>query len=114
MPAIVPKSPSGAGRNAALDRYSVCGKTGTARKLDEEGRYSNNKHIASFVGFTPAEDPQIAILVVIDEPKGNYYGGVVAAPVFKKIAQQTLNYLNVPPTGDTTKFRVSVGKTVNG
>jgi cell division protein FtsI (penicillin-binding protein 3) len=107
-------SENGTGVNAALERYSVCGKTGTARKLDEEGHYSNNEHIASFVGFTPAEDPQIAILVVIDEPKGNYYGGVVAAPVFKKIAQQTLNYLNVPPTGDTTKFRVSVGKTVNG
>ena len=107
-------SEDGTGINAALDRYSVCGKTGTARKIDEEGRYSNKKHIASFVGFTPSENPAIAILVVIDEPKGNHYGGVVAAPVFKKIAQQTLNYLNVPPEGDSTKFRVSVEKTVNG
>ena len=104
----------GTGVNAALDRYSVCGKTGTARKIDEEGRYSNNKHIASFVGFTPAENPEIAILVIIDEPKKDHYGGVVAAPVFKKIAQQTLNYLNVPPEADTTKFRVSIGIPANG
>ena len=86
----------GTGVNAALDGYSVCGKTGTARKLDEKGKYSNSKHIASFIGFTPAENPEIAILVVIDEPRKKYHGGMVAAPVFKKIAQQTLNYLNAP------------------
>ena len=100
--------------NAALDRYSVCGKTGTARKLDEEGQYSDSKHVASFIGFTPAEKPEIAVLVIIDEPKENYYGGIVAAPVFKKIAQQTLNYLNIPPEGDTTKFRVSRNNGANG
>jgi cell division protein FtsI (penicillin-binding protein 3) len=104
----------GTGVNAALDRYSVCGKTGTARKLDDKGRYSASKHVASFVGFAPAENPEIAVLVIIDEPKENYYGGVVAAPVFKKIAQQILTYLNVPPEGDTTKFRVSVTNKVNG
>jgi len=97
----------GTGINAALDRYSVCGKTGTARKLDDQGGYSNSKHVASFVGFTPADKPEIAVLVIIDEPQGNYYGGVVAAPVFKKIAQQTLNYLNIAPESDTIKFRVS-------
>ena len=104
----------GTGVNAALDRYSVCGKTGTARKLDEEGQYSDSKHVASFIGFTPAEKPEIAVLVIIDEPKENYYGGIVAAPVFKKIAQQTLNYLNIPPEGDTTKFRVSRNNGANG
>jgi len=104
----------GTGVNAALDRYSVCGKTGTARKLDEGGKYSDSKHVASFVGFTPAANPEIAVLVIIDEPKENYYGGIVAAPVFKQIAQQTLNYLNVPPEGDTSKFRVSVESKVNG
>jgi len=104
----------GTGVNAALDRYSVCGKTGTARKLDEKGKYSDSKHVASFVGFTPADKPEIAVLVIIDEPQGNYYGGIVAAPVFKKIAQQTLNYLNVAPEGDTTKFRVSRNKGANG
>jgi len=104
----------GTGINAALDRYSVGGKTGTARKLDENGNYSASKHVASFVGFTPADKPEIAVLVIIDEPQGNYYGGTVAAPVFKKIAQQTLNYLNVAPEGDTTKFRVSKDNGVNG
>jgi cell division protein FtsI (penicillin-binding protein 3) len=104
----------GTGVNAALDGYSVCGKTGTARKLDETGKYSDLKHVASFIGFTPSRNPEIAILVVMDEPKEDYYGGVVAAPVFKKIAQQTLNYLNVPPEGDTTKFRVSVRSKVSG
>jgi len=104
----------GTGVNAALDRYSVGGKTGTARKLDETGKYSNSMHVASFVGFTPADKPEIAVLVIIDEPKENYYSGIVAAPVFKKIAQQTLNYLNVAPEGDTTKFRVSRGNGANG
>jgi len=97
----------GTGVNAALDGYTACGKTGTARKLDENGEYSNTRHTASFIGFAPADDPEIAILVIIDEPQGKYYGGIVAAPVFKQIAQQTLNYLNVPPEAGTTKFRVS-------
>jgi cell division protein FtsI (penicillin-binding protein 3) len=104
----------GTGVNAALDRYSVCGKTGTARKLDKTGQYSDSKHIASFVGFSPAANPAIAVLVIIDEPQGNYHGGTVAAPVFKKIAQQTLNYLNIPPESDLTKFRVSLGTKVTG
>jgi cell division protein FtsI (penicillin-binding protein 3) len=104
----------GTGINAALDRYSVCGKTGTARKLDETGNYSDSKHVASFVGFTPADRPEIAVLVIIDEPQKDYSGGIVAAPVFKKIAEQTLNYLNVAPEGDTTKFRVSRDHGANG
>ena len=100
--------------NAALDGYSVGGKTGTSRKLDENGQYSNSKHIASFIGFAPADNPEITIMVVIDEPKGKYYGGTVAAPVFKEIAQQTLSYLNVPPDGGTKKFRVSLSGEANG
>ena len=104
----------GTGVKAALDGYSVCGKTGTARKLDDKGKYSDSKHIASFIGFTPAENPKIAILVVIDEPQKKYYGGTVAAPVFQKIAQQTLNYLNAPSDAGTTKFRVSLGSEANG
>ena len=98
----------GTGVNAALDGYTVCGKTGTARKLDENGKYSRERHTASFVGFAPADRAKITVLVIIDEPQGKkYYGGVVAAPVFKKIAQQTLNYLNVPPDDNTFKLRVS-------
>ncbi|NNL76118.1 MAG: penicillin-binding protein 2 [Desulfobacterales bacterium] len=104
----------GTGVKAALDGYSVCGKTGTARKLDDKGKYSDSKHIASFIGFTPAENPKIAILVVIDEPQKKYHGGTVAAPVFQKIAQQTLNYLNAPSDAGTTKFRVSLGSEADG
>jgi cell division protein FtsI (penicillin-binding protein 3) len=104
----------GTGVNAALDGYTVCGKTGTARKLDENGKYSRNKHTASFIGFAPADSPEVAIIVIIDEPQGQYYGGVVAAPVFRQIAQQTLNYLNVPPEAGPTKFRVSRGNGAKG
>ncbi len=104
----------GTGVNAALDGYSVGGKTGTSRKLDANGQYSTSSHIASFIGFAPADNPELAILVVIDEPKKKYYGGTVAAPVFKKIAQQSLGYLNVPPEGDTKKFRVWLGIEANG
>ena len=107
-------SDGGTGVKAAIDGYSVCGKTGTARKIGEDGKYSNRKHIASFIGFTPADKPEIAIVVIIDEPKKQYYGGIVAAPVFKKIAQQILNYLNVPPDGGTTKFRVALDSEVRG
>jgi len=94
----------GTGTNAALENYTVCGKTGTTRKLDQSGTYSNNKHIASFVGFTPAERPQLAILVVIDEPQGKYYGGTVSAPVFRRIAREALNYLNIPPESGIKSF----------
>jgi cell division protein FtsI (penicillin-binding protein 3) len=99
--------PGGTGVHANLEGYTAAGKTGTARKLDDSGQYTSDRHVASFVGFAPVEDPQIAVLVVIDEPKGEVYGGAVAAPVFKKIAQSTLNYLNVPPHNVTDKLRVS-------
>ncbi len=100
--------PGGTGVNAALQGYTVCGKTGTARKIDENGRYSDDRHVASFIGFAPADRPQIAVLVVIDEPRGQMYGGAVAAPVFRKIAQSTLNYLNVPPQRPSEKLRVQI------
>ncbi len=86
----------GTGVNAALEGYAVCGKTGTAQKIDADGRYSKNNYIASFVGFAPERDPRLAILVIVDEPQGQHYGGTVAAPVFKKIAQETLNYIDIP------------------
>ena len=97
----------GTGINAALEGYTVCGKTGTARKLDQNGAYSDKMHIASFVGFIPAENPKLTILVVIDEPQGKYYGGTVAAPVFRRIAREALNYLNVPPPNGTKQFATS-------
>jgi cell division protein FtsI (penicillin-binding protein 3) len=98
--------PGGTGTQAALEGYSAAGKTGTARKV-EGGRYSDDKHVASFIGFAPVENAQIAVLVVIDEPKTQIYGGAVAAPVFKTIAQAVLNYLNVPPRTGTEKLRVA-------
>jgi cell division protein FtsI (penicillin-binding protein 3) len=104
----------GTGVNAALDGYSVGGKTGTSRKLDENGQYSDNRHLASFIGFAPADDPEIVIMVVIDEPQGEYYASIVAAPVFREIAQQALTYLNVPPDDSTTKFRVLLGSEARG
>lgn len=101
--------PGGTGVLAALDGYSAGGKTGTARKVDERGQYANDRHLASFIGFAPAEDPRITVLVVIDEPRGQVYGGAVAAPVFKKIAQATLSRLNVPPSPPAGgKFRVAI------
>ena len=104
----------GTGVNAALDGYTVGGKTGTARKLDESGTYSNTRHIASFVGFTPADNPALAILVVIDEPKGQHYGGTVAAPVFQRIAREALNYLNIPPQNGMKRFATSRGIEARG
>jgi cell division protein FtsI (penicillin-binding protein 3) len=98
--------PGGTGTQAAMEGYSAAGKTGTARKV-EGGRYSDDKHVASFIGFAPVENAQIAVLVVIDEPKTQIYGGAVAAPVFKTIAQAVLNYLNVPPRTGTEKLRVA-------
>jgi cell division protein FtsI (penicillin-binding protein 3) len=87
----------GTGTKAQVDGYSVAGKTGTAQKFDPSiGRYSNKIHTASFVGFVPVDNPVLAIIVVIDEPKGEFYGGDVAAPVFKEIASQSLRYLQVP------------------
>lgn len=87
----------GTGRNAYLDGYKVAGKTGTAQKILPGGGYSTSEYIASFIGFAPADNPRIAVLVVVDAPQGVYYGGQVAAPVFKNIVLDTLRYLEVPP-----------------
>ena len=97
----------GTGVRAALEGYAVSGKTGTANKIDESGQYSKKKHVASFVGFTPSDNPEIAIVIVIDEPRGKFYGGTVAAPAFKKIAQEILNYLGIPPRDISEHLRVS-------
>ncbi|MDH3356095.1 MAG: penicillin-binding protein 2 [Desulfobacteraceae bacterium] len=98
----------GTGVNAALEGYSVCGKTGTAQKIDENGRYSYDKYVASFVGFAPVENPKIAVLVVVDEPEKQHYGSIVAAPAFKAIAQKTLDYMHIAPKRKTDKLMVSL------
>lgn len=88
----------GTATRAQLDGYTAAGKTGTAQKIDPHTRaYSPTKHVASFVGFAPTSDPQVVIIVVIDEPRGAYHGGEVAAPVFREIAERVLPYLNVAP-----------------
>jgi cell division protein FtsI (penicillin-binding protein 3) len=87
----------GTGKAAAIPGYRVAGKTGTAQKIDETGRYSHGKFVASFVGFVPAEDPALAIIVVVDEPHNGFHGGEIAAPVFARIALPALQYLGVMP-----------------
>jgi len=89
----------GTAKLAAIDGYTIAGKTGTAQKLIG-GRYSHSDHYASFVGFLPSRDPQLAIVVVIDSPHGpnGDHGGRVAAPIFKTIAEPALRYLGVAPT----------------
>jgi cell division protein FtsI/penicillin-binding protein 2 len=87
----------GTGKAAAVEGFTVAGKTGTAQKPTPEAGYASGKYTGSFVGFAPAEDPRVAILVIMDEPKGSHYGGVVAAPVFGDIARRSLAYLGMPP-----------------
>lgn len=87
---------SGTGGKAAIPGYRVAGKTGTAQKVDPRtGAYSSTLLVGSFLGYVPAEDPRLAMIVVIDEPRGEGWGGVVAAPVFRRIGEQVLNYLGV-------------------
>ena len=88
----------GTAKASKLDGYTAAGKTGTAQKVDEKtGRYSATKYIASFAGFAPATNPAISMIVVIDEPVGLHHGGEIAAPVFKRVAEQVLRYMSVPP-----------------
>ena len=94
----VVEDPEGTGRRARPDGWRVAGKTGTAQKADPvTGGYSADRHFSSFVGFAPAEAPRVVIGVFIDEPKGEIYGGEVAAPPFRDIASYALKMLGVPP-----------------
>lgn len=86
----------GTATSAAIPGYHVAGKTGTSQKL-VGGQYSHSQFFSSFVGFVPAEAPAFVLMVTADEPKGSYYGGVVAAPFFKAIAMRTLRYLDIKP-----------------
>ncbi len=104
----------GTGVKAAIEGYTVCGKTGTAQKIDEKGEYSDGKFISSFVGFAPAEKSEVVILVVIDEPQDQHYGSIVAAPVFRKIAHKILSYMNIPPKSKTNRLIVSLGNETSG
>ena len=87
----------GTGTEAEVAGYTVAGKTGTAAKPERDGGYSDTAYVASFVGIVPAKEPRLAILVAVDEPQGDIYGGTVAAPAFAQIAEFALQYLDVPP-----------------
>jgi len=91
----------GTGKMAKVSGFSAAGKTGTAQKLEPNGTYSHSKFVASFIGFAPAEDPLLAIVVTVDEPHPYYFGGVVAAPVFQKVAGDAIRYIkgNEIPVG---------------
>lgn len=100
--------PGGTGTRAALPGYRVGGKTGTAQKVDPvTGGYSIDKRVSSFIGFVPADQPSLVISVVVNEPEGKGYGGVVAAPVFARIAEQSLNHLNILPKGSVAAMDVA-------
>jgi stage V sporulation protein D (sporulation-specific penicillin-binding protein) len=80
----------GGGVNGQVEGYSIGGKTATSQTLPR----SDNRYISSFLGFAPAEDPQVLALVIIDNPQGTYYGGTIAAPVFQEIMENILPYLD--------------------
>ncbi len=86
----------GTGKMAKVEGFDVAGKTGTAQKADQvNGGYDAKKRVASFIGFVPADEPRLVLLVVVDEPQSNVYGGVVAAPVFQNIARGALRHFGV-------------------
>jgi cell division protein FtsI (penicillin-binding protein 3)/stage V sporulation protein D (sporulation-specific penicillin-binding protein) len=97
----------GTGTQAAIPGYTVAGKTGTAAKIDPNGRYSTSRYVASFAGLVPASKPRLVVMVMVDEPRGGYYGGTVAAPAFREIARFNLQYLEIPQdapkTADTNR-----------
>ncbi len=86
----------GTAPDAAMKDYVVAGKTGTAQKA-ENGAYAAGKYVSSFIGFFPADNPELCISIVMDEPKEGYYGGKVCGPVFRDIAERCASYLNIPP-----------------
>jgi cell division protein FtsI (penicillin-binding protein 3) len=96
----------GTGVEAALNGYRVAGKTATAQKVDPQtGRYSEDKYVASFVGFVPADKPRLVVAVVLDEPMIGRYGGDLAGPVFRRVAEASLRYLGVMPEVKTAKLK---------
>jgi cell division protein FtsI (penicillin-binding protein 3) len=94
---------AGTGHNAAIAGYEVAGKTGTAQKLDPvTRRYSRNPGVLSFIGFVPADEPRLVMLVMLDEPKNEKWGSEAAAPIFSAIGSEVLRYLDVPPRDAAT------------
>ncbi|SET63892.1 stage V sporulation protein D [Paenibacillus sp. NFR01] len=100
----------GTGRPAFIDGYRVGGKTGTAQKV-VNGRYSTTEHIVSFIGFAPADDPQIVVYTAVDNPSGTQFGGVVAAPIVQNILEDSLHYMKVPERKDQLPKTYKYGET---
>ncbi len=100
----------GTGSQAKLAGFTVAGKTGTAQKPAPGGGYNPSQFVASFLGFVPAYAPKLLILIILDEPRGAYFGGAIAAPVFRDVASQALWYLQVPP--DASGFGESAASVV--
>lgn len=100
----------GTGGKAAISGFRVAGKTGTAQKIDPRtGSYSDSKFVSSFVGYVPADNPRLAMIVVIDEPQGEAWGGAVAAPVFNRVGEQALSYLGVS-SPEPVKLAMAAGR----
>jgi len=98
----------GTGTTAQIKGYGIAGKTGTAQKFDPTiNVYSSKLHTSSFVGFAPVDKPAFSMIVVIDEPKDKYYGGEVAAPLFRKIAQHLFLYLRIPPQKEESQTLIT-------
>jgi membrane peptidoglycan carboxypeptidase len=105
---------NGTAKKAQLDGYSAAGKTGTAQKIDPKTKtYSSTKFVGSFVGFAPVSNPQVVIIVVMDEPAGAYHGGDVAAPVFRAVAEQVLPTLGIEPDIETKSAPDLVAQQIN-
>ena len=104
----------GTGEEAAVPGYLVAGKTGTAAKPDASGGYSDTRYVASFVGIVPASAPRLVVLVSINEPQGQIFGGVVAAPAFRDIARFALQYLDVPPDDVSSLSNANAGAPQTG
>ena len=100
----------GTGKAARIPGRLIAGKTGTAQKPTPEAGFRSGLYIGSFAGFAPADDPRIAVIVVIDEPRNGHYGGVVAAPAFRAICERALMHLRLPPSGVAPRFDVALAE----
>ena len=100
--------PGGTATQAAVSNYQVAGKTGTSKKVAPEGGYSKDRYVSLFAGLAPADSPRLAMVVMVDEPKGkHYYGGLVAGPVFSKTMSEALRLMNVKPDAEKPDVRLA-------
>jgi cell division protein FtsI (penicillin-binding protein 3) len=108
-------SKQGTAQKAAVKGFTVAGKTGTAQKIDPKGGYLQGRYVVSFVGFMPADEPRFTLLVLLDDPvtkAGEAYGGLVAGPIFSRMAEKAARYLDLSPTEDVTPLAASQKKVV--